>query len=347
MDDAAILKKKGYTVGMGLGRGSYAKVMAAFSEHMKCCVAVKIIDRTKAPQDFLRKFLPREMEILTVMNHPYIVKTYEIFETSTGKVYIVMELGAQGDLLDFIKNRGALPEDVARKLFHQLATAVKYCHDLDIVHRDLKCENILLDKDFNIKVSDFGFARRVEEKHKSTLSQTYCGSAAYAAPEILQGIPYEPKVCDIWSLGVILFIMVSGSMPYDDSNIKKMLRVQKERHIDFPSSRRFSSECQDIIYRMLQPNVRLRLTIDEILKHKWLQPISKAKASGSTPGCKKDVKPADPTAVSKQESKKPDNASEDSVTMPNLSVPANAQESLLQEDEEMTASDTRASNAAM
>ncbi|XP_073530942.1 testis-specific serine/threonine-protein kinase 1-like [Phyllobates terribilis] len=315
MDDAAILKKKGYTVGMGLGQGSYGKVMAAFSEHMKCCVAVKIIDLTKAPPDFLWKFIPREIEILTVMNHHYIVKTYEIFETSTGKVYIVMELGAKGDLFDFIKNRGPLPEDVARKLFHQLATAVKYCHDLGIVHRDLKCENILLDEEFNIKLSDFGFAKRIDKNHKSILSQTFCGTAAYAAPEVLQRIPYEPKVCDIWSLGVILFIMVSGSMPYDDSNIKKMLLVQKEQHIDFPSSKRFSSECKDIIYQMLQPNVRLRLTIDDILNHKWLQPTSKAKASGSTPVCKRDVKPADQT-VFKQDSKNPDKASDDSLTMP-------------------------------
>ncbi|XP_073532285.1 testis-specific serine/threonine-protein kinase 1-like [Phyllobates terribilis] len=341
MDDAAILKKKGYTVGLRLGQGSYSKVRAAFSEHLKCCVAVKIIDRTKAPPDFLRKFLPREIEILTVMNHQYILKTYEIFETSTGKVYIVMELGAKGDLLDFIKNRGPLPEDVARKLFHQLATAVKYCHDLDIVHRNLKCENILLDEEFNIKLSDFGFARRIDENHKSILSQRYCGLAAYDAPEVLQGIPYEPKVCNIWSLGVILFIMVSGSMPYDDSNIKKMLRVQKEQHIDFPSSKCFSSECKDIIYQMLQPNVRLRLTIDEILNHKWLQPISKAKA------CKKDVKPADQTAVFKEDSKNPDKASDDSLTMPNFSVVANVQESLVQEDEDMTASDTSTSNAAM
>ncbi|XP_021041237.1 testis-specific serine/threonine-protein kinase 1 [Mus caroli] len=149
MDDAAVLKRRGYIMGINLGEGSYAKVKSAYSERLKFNVAVKIIDRKKAPSDFLEKFLPREIEILAMLNHRSIVKTYEIFETSDGKVYIVMELGVQGDLLEFIKTRGALQEDDARKKFHQLSSAIKYCHDLDVVHRDLKCENLLLDKDFN------------------------------------------------------------------------------------------------------------------------------------------------------------------------------------------------------
>ncbi|XP_036103355.1 testis-specific serine/threonine-protein kinase 1-like [Molossus molossus] len=274
MDDTAILKRRGYIMGINLGEGSYAKVKSAYSERLKFNVAVKIIDRKKAPVDFLEKFLPREIDILITLNHRSIVKTYEIFETSEGKVYIVMELGVQGDLLEFIKTRGALHEDDARRKFHQLASAIKYCHDLDIVHRDLKCENLLLDKDFNVKLSDFGFSKRClrDDSGQVTLSRTFCGSAAYAAPEVLQGIPYQPKIYDIWSLGVILYIMVCGSMPYDDSNIKKMLRVQKEHRVNFPRSKHLTNECKDLIYRMLQPDVNRRLHIDEILSHSWVQP---------------------------------------------------------------------------
>lgn len=270
-------------MGINLGEGSYAKVKSAYSERLKFNVAVKIIDRKKAPTDFLEKFLPREIEILIMLNHRSIVKTYEIFETSEGKVYIIMELGVQGDLLDFIKSRGALHEEDARRKFHQLSSAIKYCHDLDIVHRDLKCENLLLDKDFNIKLSDFGFSKRCQrdDSGRLTLSKTFCGSAAYAAPEVLQGIPYQPKVYDVWSLGVILYIMVCGSMPYDDSNIKKMLRIQKEHRINFPRSKHLTGECKDLIYRMLQPDVSRRLHIDEVLSHPWVQP--KASDLCSTP----------------------------------------------------------------
>ncbi|CAK6440268.1 unnamed protein product [Pipistrellus nathusii] len=282
MDDAAVLRKKGYIVGINLGKGSYAKVKSAYSERLKFNVAVKIIDRKKTPSDFVERFLPREMDILATVNHRSIIKTYEIFETSDGRIYIVMELGVQGDLLEFIKCRGALHEDVARKMFRQLSSAVKYCHDLDVVHRDLKCENLLLDKDFNIKLSDFGFSKRClrDCSGRIILSKTFCGSAAYAAPEVLQGIPYQPKVYDIWSLGVILYIMVCGSMPYDDSDIKKMLRIQKEHRVDFPRSKNLTGECKDLIYRILQPDVNRRLHIDEILSHSWLQP-PKPKAMSS------------------------------------------------------------------
>lgn len=260
-------------MGINLGEGSYAKVKSAYSDRLKCNVAVKIIDKKKAPRDFLERFLPREIEMLARVKHFAIIKTYEIFETSDGKVYIVTELGVQGDLLEFIKKRGAIPEDVARKMFLQLASAIKYCHELDIVHRDLKCENLLLDKDFNIKLTDFGFSKRLErdDDGRVVFSKTFCGSAAYAAPEVLQGIPYQPKIYDIWSLGVVLFIMVCGSMPYDDSNIKKMLRMQKEHRVHFPRSKVLTVECKDLIYRMLQPDVARRLCIDEILMHEWMQ----------------------------------------------------------------------------
>ncbi|XP_060699868.1 testis-specific serine/threonine-protein kinase 1-like [Hemiscyllium ocellatum] len=272
MDDGVVLKKRGYTLGVNLGEGSYAKVKSAYSDRLKTNVAVKIIDRRKAPADFLEKFLPRELEILALLNHRYIVKTFEIFETSDGKVYIIMELGVQGDLLEFIKTRGALPEEVSRKMFRQLALAVKHCHELGVVHRDLKCENLLLDKDFNIKLSDFGFAKRcsTDDQGRPLLSKTFCGSAAYAAPEVLQGIPYQPKVYDVWSLGVILFIMVCGSMPYDDSNIKRMLRIQKEHRVDFPRSKVVPADCKELIYRMLHPDTSKRLTIEEVLEHPWL-----------------------------------------------------------------------------
>ncbi|XP_001518965.1 testis-specific serine/threonine-protein kinase 2 [Ornithorhynchus anatinus] len=323
MDDAAILKKKGYVVGINLGKGSYAKVKSAYSERLKFNVAVKIIDRKKTPSDFVERFLPREMDILATVSHRCIIKTYEIFETSDGRIYIVMELGVQGDLLEFIKCRGALHEDVARKMFQQLSSAIKYCHDLDVVHRDLKCENLLLDKDFNVKLSDFGFSKRChrDDSGKLLLSKTFCGSAAYAAPEVLQGIPYQPKVYDIWSLGVILYIMVCGSMPYDDSDIKRMLRFQKEHRVDFPRSKHLTSECKDLIYRMLQPDVHRRLRIDDILGHCWLQPAKARPPSSSSFKREAEAKPrAEPKPESRTGSR-PDNRPTSKAPQRLLAVP--------------------------
>ncbi|KAK6483539.1 testis-specific serine/threonine-protein kinase 2-like [Huso huso] len=302
MDDALVLKKRGYTLGISLGEGSYAKVKSAYSDRLKSNVAVKIINRRKAPVDFLERFLPRELEILAVLNNRYIVKTYEIFETSDGKVYMIMELGVQGDLLEFIKFRGALPEEVCRKMFRQLSLAVKYIHDLEIVHRDLKCENLLLDKDFNLKVSDFGFSRRCnyDDDGQLALSKTFCGSAAYAAPEVLQGIPYNAKVYDIWSMGVVLYIMLCGSMPYDDSNVKKMLRVQKEHRVDFPRGKHVPADCKDLLYRMLQPDVSKRIEIDDILDHPWLQPSKQKKDCES---CSKSSSKSDTKGETKADSR--------------------------------------------
>ncbi|XP_066565431.1 testis-specific serine/threonine-protein kinase 1-like [Amia ocellicauda] len=270
--DAMVLWKKGYKLGRTLGQGSYAKVKSAYSACLKTHVAVKILNQKKTPTDILEKFLPRELNILPIVHHPNIVKTFDIFETVFGKVYMIMELCVQGDLMDYIMVHGALAEDFSRDLFCQLSLAIKYLHDQDIVHRDLKCENLLLDKDLNLKVSDFGFSRRCAyEEDEIQLSKTFCGTRAYEAPEVLEGIPYNPKLGDVWNMGVVLFIMVCGCMPYDDSNIKKMVQMQRARRADFPKTKHLAPDCKDLICRMLNPDVARRIEVDDILDHAWLQ----------------------------------------------------------------------------
>lgn len=272
-DSAKLLEKHGYMLDGTLGEGSYGKVKSAYSTEMKRKVAIKIIDQTKASTEILQKFLPRELQILPLLNHIHIVKTFKIFHLDGKKLIIVMELGSQGNLFEFIRTRGKLSEEFSKKLFHQLSLAIKFIHDQNIAHRDLKCENLLLDNDFNLKVADFGFSKRLEYMAgQIVLSDTFCGSSAYAAPELLQRIPYNPKMTDVWSMGVLLFIMLTGTMPYNDSNIMKMVAKQKERVINFPKL--VQDKCKDacdLIYCILDPNPVRRIDLDRILQHPWMQ----------------------------------------------------------------------------
>ncbi len=206
----SILELHGYKVGKAIGKGSYATVREAFSHKHLTNVAIKIISKKRAPREYLYKFLPREIEVVKILRNPNLVIFMQCIET-TNRVYLVMEHASGGDLLDVVRNRKFIVEAQAAVWFAQLVGGIEYCHSQGVVHRDLKCENILLDKHNNLKITDFGFARdRMKPVDgKVPLSQTYCGSYAYAPPEILTGTPYVGQIADIWSMGVILFVMVS------------------------------------------------------------------------------------------------------------------------------------------
>lgn len=184
----ALLERYGYQLGDILGKGSYAVVRKAYSRRHKKYVAVKIVCKKKAPEDFLSKFLPREIKVLKRLRHPHVISLIEVIETNT-RMYIITDLAESGDLLEYIRKYGAVPEATAKQLFKQLLIGINYVHSEDVVHRDLKCENLLLDKENNIIISDFGFARDnlTSATGKRKLCHTYCGSYAYAPPEILKG----------------------------------------------------------------------------------------------------------------------------------------------------------------
>ena len=191
----ALLERYGYQLGDILGKGSYAVVRKAYSRRHKKYVAVKIICKKKAPEDFLSKFLPREIKVLKRLHHPHVITLIEVIETNT-RMYIITDLAESGDLLEYIRKNGAMPEATVKHLFRQLVVGITYVHGQDVVHRDLKCENLLLDKDKNIIISDFGFARDnlTSATGKRKLCHTYCGSYAYAPPEILKGKSTQKKM---------------------------------------------------------------------------------------------------------------------------------------------------------
>jgi len=269
------LEKKGYAISRKIGQGSYATVhLAEYTEGgRRVKLACKIFDKERAPKDFLDKFFPRELDILTRIENPHIIQVHSILQRGP-RVFIFMRFAENGDMLDFIRQNGLVPERQSKIWFRQLIQGLQYLHGMNVAHRDLKCENILLSRHWNVKIADFGFSRFcVDNDGKRVLSQTYCGSAAYAAPEVVSGTPYNPKLADVWSLGIILYIMVNATMPFDDSNLKKLLKDQLARKWDFRTRVKdvLSHEVTQLIRAILEPDITQRITLDRIATHDWVR----------------------------------------------------------------------------
>ncbi|XP_022101953.1 MAP/microtubule affinity-regulating kinase 3-like isoform X2 [Acanthaster planci] len=216
--------------------------------------------------------MPREIDALRVTyKHPHLIQLYEVFRSET-RIYLVMEYAPNGDILSYInecvlETGCAVKEETARRLFKQTISGVSHCHQLNVVHRDLKCENILLDENDNVKISDFGFACRFPTNRCNMLS-TFCGSYAYAAPEILSAKNYDGKLADIWSLGVVLYALVNGRLPFNDQNLNTLLE-QTRRKLNFQPW--VSVECVDLIRKLLRTRPLTRLRMHEIITHPWVR----------------------------------------------------------------------------
>ena len=206
-----------------IGEGNFAKVKLA--KHtisgqqvlLTNQVAIKIIDKNKLDKATSKKLF-REVRIMRMLNHKNIVKLYEVIDTPD-ELYLVMEYLSGGEIFDFLVAHGRMKEKDARRHFRQIIGAVAYCHGLHIIHRDLKAENLLLDENMNVKIADFGFSNQFSPGQKLN---TWCGSPPYAAPELFQGKEYSGPEVDIWSLGVVLYVFVCGSLPFDGSNLAKL-----------------------------------------------------------------------------------------------------------------------------
>ncbi|KAH8401619.1 hypothetical protein KR009_006789 [Drosophila setifemur] len=252
-----------YELEKTIGKGNFAVVKLATNIVTKTKVAIKIIDKTCLNEEYLSKTF-REIAILKSLRHPHITRLYEVME-SQSMIYLVTEYAPNGEIFDHLVANGRMKEPEAARVFTQLVSAVHYCHLRGVVHRDLKAENVLLDKDMNIKLADFGFSNHFEEG--ATL-RTWCGSPPYAAPEVFQGLEYDGPKSDIWSLGVVLYALVCGALPFDGKTIlelKSRVVLGKFRIPFF-----MSQECEQLIRNMLVVEPDRRYTIKQIIKHRWL-----------------------------------------------------------------------------
>lgn len=257
-----------YQLGRLLGRGSFGKVHKARSLVDNSVVAVKIIDKAKTVDAAMEPRIVREIDAMRrLQNHPNILKIFEVMATKT-KIYLVMELATGGELFGKISGRRKLKESVARRYFQQLVSALSFCHQNGVAHRDVKPQNLLLDAEGNLKVSDFGLAA-LPEQLRNGLLQTSCGTPAYTAPEVFGRRGYDGSKADAWSCGVILYVLLSGALPFDDSNLATMYKKIHRRDYQFPDC--ITKPARYLIYQLLDPNPETRMSMEKLTTTSWFR----------------------------------------------------------------------------
>lgn len=257
-----------YELGRTLGEGSFAKVKFARNVETGEFVAIKVLNREKVLRHKMIEHIKREICTMKEIQHPNVIKIYEVMASKT-RIYIVLELVDGGELFDKIAKHGRLQEDEARKYFQQLINAVDYCHSRGVYHRDLKPENLLLDQNGVLKISDFGLSAFAMQVRDDGLLHTACGTPNYVAPEVLTNRGYDGTSTDVWSCGIILFVLMAGYLPFDDTNLLALYKKIQSAEFTFPSW--FSSGARKLIKRIIDPNPMTRISIAEILEDEWFK----------------------------------------------------------------------------
>lgn len=265
-----------YLVGKTLGVGSTGRVKLGTHIETGNRVAIKIIAKASLLEKYskdpvkqldMNRKLEREITLMKLIQHPNIMQLYDVYETERD-LYLILEHIEGGELFDYLVKRGRLNEPEALGFFQQIIYGVDFCHRNHICHRDLKPENLLLDKNLNIKIADFGMASlQVPTK----MLETSCGSPHYASPEIIKGIKYDGTAADVWSCGIILYALLTGNLPFDDENIRRLLSKVKTGVYYMPEY--LSSDAKNLISRMLVVDPAKRIKMSEIMKHPWFTSI--------------------------------------------------------------------------
>jgi len=253
MAGAAARKKRvgRYEVGRTIGQGTFAKVKFAVDADTGAAVAMKVLDKETILSHRMLHQIKREISVMKIVRHPNIVRLNEVLAGKT-KIYIILELITGGELFDKIARHGKLLENEARKYFQQLIDAIDYCHSKGVYHRDLKPENLLLDARGNLKVSDFGLSTLCQ--NGVGLLHTTCGTPNYVAPEVLGKNGYDGSAADIWSCGVILYVLMAGYLPFEENDLPSL--YEKIIAAKYSCPYWFSPGATSLIRRILDPNPR-------------------------------------------------------------------------------------------
>ncbi|OWM70734.1 hypothetical protein CDL15_Pgr014407 [Punica granatum] len=256
-----VVRKVGkYELGRTIGEGTFAKVKFAQNTETGESVAMKVLDRSTIIKHKMVEQIKREISIMKLVRHPYVVRLHEVLASRT-KIYIILEYITGGELFDKIVHHGRLSEAESRKYFQQLIDGVDYCHSKGVYHRDLKPENLLLDSQGNLKISDFGLSALPEPG--VSLLKTTCGTPNYVAPEVLSHKGYNGAVADVWSCGVILYVLMAGYLPFDELDLTTLYK--------FSCPSWFPVGAKSLIHRILDTNPETRITIEQIRNDEWFK----------------------------------------------------------------------------
>ena len=267
--DLKVLKQIGdYTLGTELGSGAFGKVVLGKHIYTNEPVAIKILDKmilSHTPDDY--QSVRQEINILKSVKHKHIVQLYDVLQTPR-HIFIIMEYCEGKDLLDYILTKSKLSEEESLKYFHQLINALFYLHSQNIAHRDIKIDNMLLDRNRDLKLVDFGLSTKYPDDN---LLDQPCGTVVYAAPEVLQGREYHGMLADVWSSGIVLYGMLSGYLPFgeQDDEINRINIISGK--INYPNY--FSTCVKDLLMHMLDLDPMTRYTLQEVRSHPWFNLI--------------------------------------------------------------------------
>eukprot|EP00811_Abedinium_folium_P008914 NODE_1823_length_2366_cov_3.625279.p1 GENE.NODE_1823_length_2366_cov_3.625279~~NODE_1823_length_2366_cov_3.625279.p1 ORF type:complete len:630 (+),score=187.45 NODE_1823_length_2366_cov_3.625279:222-2111(+) len=253
-----------------IGEGTFGKVKLAQHVLTGESVAVKVLEKERMADVHDIERVAREIHILKLLRNPHVIQLYEIIETPR-QLYLIMEYASGGELFDYIVLHGRATEQDACRFLHQILAGVEGLHETLVVHRDLKPENLLLDGRRDIKIADFGLSNTYDD---GALLQTACGSPCYAAPEMVSGQKYVPRMVDVWSCGVILFALVCGRLPFEDENHAELYRKIMSAEYELPDY--ISSSVTRLIAGILTADPVRRMTIEDIRDHAWYRQMPEA-----------------------------------------------------------------------